>query len=60
MPRSIEKPRSLDDLTDKTKPWQLAEITDSVQCRLVAMPESTDAANKVRSTLLLIYYGRIH
>ncbi|XP_057496722.1 topless-related protein 3-like [Actinidia eriantha] len=49
--RSIEKPRSLDDLTDKTKPWQLAEITDSVQCRLVAMPDSTDAANKVARLL---------
>ena len=60
MARSIEKARSLDDLTDKPKPWQLAEITDSIQCRLVALPDSTDAANKVHSTLLLIYYGRIH
>ncbi|GFY94903.1 TOPLESS-related 2 [Actinidia rufa] len=49
--RSIEKARSLDDLTDKPKPWQLAEITDSIQCRLVALPDSTDAANKVARLL---------
>ena len=44
MARSVEKPRTMDDVADKTKPWQLAEITDPAQCRLVAMPESTDAA----------------
>ncbi|PSS03049.1 Topless-related protein [Actinidia chinensis var. chinensis] len=48
MARSVEKPRTLDDVADKTKPWQLAEITDSAQCRLVAMPESTDAAKVAR------------
>ncbi|XP_059648466.1 topless-related protein 3-like [Cornus florida] len=49
--RSMEKPRTLDDVTDKTKPWQLAEIMDPVQCRLVTMPDSTDAANKVARLL---------
>ncbi|GFZ07186.1 TOPLESS-related 2 [Actinidia rufa] len=48
MARSVEKPRTLDDVADKTKPWQLAEITDPAQCRLVAMPESTDAAKVAR------------
>ncbi|XP_057466216.1 topless-related protein 3-like isoform X2 [Actinidia eriantha] len=48
MARSVEKPRTLDDVADKTKPWQLAEITDPAQCRLVAMPESPDAAKVAR------------
>ncbi|GLT90187.1 hypothetical protein SLE2022_081330 [Rubroshorea leprosula] len=47
MGRSVEKPRTLDDAMDKTKPWQLAEIVDPVQCRLVTLPESTDASSKV-------------
>lgn len=47
MSRSMEKPRTLDDVNDKMKPWQLAEIVDPVQCRMVTMPESTDAGNKV-------------
>ncbi|KAM7469920.1 hypothetical protein LguiA_008103 [Lonicera macranthoides] len=51
MARSMEKPRTLDDTTDKTKSWQLTEITDPVQCRLVTMPDSTDAANKVARLL---------
>ena len=45
--RSMEKPRHVDDVTEKTKSWQLTEITDPVQCRLVTMPDSTDATNKV-------------
>ncbi|KAA8545214.1 hypothetical protein F0562_019998 [Nyssa sinensis] len=51
MSRSMEKPRTLDDVTDKTKPWQLAEIVDPVQCRMVTMPDSTDPANKVARLL---------
>ncbi|KAH7855382.1 hypothetical protein Vadar_024216 [Vaccinium darrowii] len=43
MARSMEKPRTFDDVTDKFKPWQVAET----QCRLVAMPDSTDKAQKV-------------
>ncbi|KAH7853569.1 hypothetical protein Vadar_004184 [Vaccinium darrowii] len=43
MARSMEKPRTLDDVTDKFKPWQVAET----RCRLVAMPDSTDEAHKV-------------
>ncbi|XP_057494321.1 topless-related protein 3-like isoform X2 [Actinidia eriantha] len=48
MARSVEKPQTLDDVADKTKPWQLVEITDPAQCRLVAMPESTDAVKVAR------------
>ncbi|KAG9138166.1 hypothetical protein Leryth_001396 [Lithospermum erythrorhizon] len=51
IPRSIEKQRSLDDATDKMKPWQPAEIVDPAQFRLVTMPESADAAKKVARLL---------
>ncbi|KAA8536791.1 hypothetical protein F0562_029269 [Nyssa sinensis] len=51
MSKSMEKPRTLADVTDKTKPWQLAEIVDPVQCRLVTMPDSTDTGNKVARLL---------
>ncbi|KAF7837781.1 topless-related protein 2 [Senna tora] len=49
--RSIEKQKSLDDVSDKSKPWELTEIVDPAQCRMVTMPESTDAANKVARLL---------
>ncbi|KAF7817952.1 topless-related protein 3-like [Senna tora] len=45
--RSVEKPRTIEDVMDRTKSWQLSEIVDSVQCRLVTMPESADASSKV-------------
>ncbi|XP_044499773.1 topless-related protein 3-like isoform X1 [Mangifera indica] len=45
--RSMEKPRTVDDVIDKAKPWQLTEIVDSGQCRLVTLPESTDSSCKV-------------
>ncbi|KAK9292226.1 hypothetical protein L1049_020189 [Liquidambar formosana] len=51
MARSMEKPRSLEDISDKTKPWQLTEIVDPVQCRLVIMPDSTDTASPVARLL---------
>ncbi|KAK4491367.1 hypothetical protein RD792_002106 [Penstemon davidsonii] len=51
MARSMEKPRTLDDVNDKIKPWQLTEIVDPVQCRMVTMPDSTDAANRVARLL---------
>ncbi|KAL8553899.1 hypothetical protein ACS0TY_002242 [Phlomoides rotata] len=51
MARSMEKPRVLDDVNDKVKPWQLTEIVDPVQCRMVTMPDSTDAAIKVARLL---------
>ncbi|GMP40066.1 hypothetical protein CsSME_00010655 [Camellia sinensis var. sinensis] len=42
----------VNDVTEKNKqPWQLTEIIDPAQCRLVAMPDSTDAANKVARLL---------
>ena len=49
MDRNMKKPKTLDDVTDKTKPWQLAEIIDPAQCRQVTMPDSMDAVNKVCS-----------
>ncbi|KAK3036766.1 hypothetical protein RJ639_029731 [Escallonia herrerae] len=49
--RSMDKPRTLDDVRDKPKPWQLSEIVDPAQCRLVTMPDSTDAASKVARLL---------
>ncbi|KAF5956257.1 hypothetical protein HYC85_003482 [Camellia sinensis] len=52
MARNMKKPKTLDDVTDKTKPWQLAEIIDPAQCRQVTMPDSMDAVNKVA---LLLY-----
>ncbi|KAL1545997.1 Topless-related protein 3 [Salvia divinorum] len=51
MTRSMEKPRALDDANDKTKPWQLTEIMDPAHCRMVTMPDSADAANKVARLL---------
>ncbi|KAE8733394.1 Topless-related protein 3 [Hibiscus syriacus] len=45
--RSVEKSRVLDDAVDKTKPWQLVEIVDPAQCRLVTLPDSTDSSSKV-------------
>ncbi|XP_047328825.1 topless-related protein 3-like isoform X2 [Impatiens glandulifera] len=51
MGRSMEKPRILDDVIDKPKSWQLTEIVDPVQCRIVTMPESADTAKKVARLL---------
>lgn len=45
--RGVERQRSLDDVSDKTKPSELVEIVERVQCRAVTMPDSIDPANKV-------------
>ncbi|XP_022719481.1 topless-related protein 3-like isoform X2 [Durio zibethinus] len=45
--RSVEKPRVVGDAIDKTKPWQLAEIVDPGQCRLVTLPDNMDNSSKV-------------
>ncbi|XP_027366106.1 topless-related protein 3-like isoform X6 [Abrus precatorius] len=47
MGRSVEKPRTVEDVIDRAKPWQLSEIIDPVQCRSVTMPDSTDSSSKV-------------
>lgn len=62
--RAMDKPRSLDDVNDKMKPWQLSEIVEPVHCRMVTMPENTDAGNKVCELInvcscCLICLGRI-
>lgn len=46
MNRSMEKPRALDDI-DKIKPWQLTEIVDPGECRLVNLSDNSDASSKV-------------
>ncbi|KAL6545007.1 Topless-related protein 3 [Orobanche hederae] len=51
MARNMEKPRALDDVKDKMKPWQLTEVLDPVQCRVVTMPDSTEGTNKVARLL---------
>lgn len=51
MARSMEKPRVLEDTNNSNKPWQLTEIVESLQCRLLTMPDSTDAASKVSRLL---------
>ncbi|XP_073041642.1 LOW QUALITY PROTEIN: topless-related protein 3-like [Primulina eburnea] len=51
MSRSIEKPRNLDDINDRIKPWQLTEIVDPVHCRVITMPDSTDCVHKVAKLL---------
>uniref|UniRef100_A0A2P2MSH2 Topless-related protein 3 isoform X1 n=1 Tax=Rhizophora mucronata TaxID=61149 RepID=A0A2P2MSH2_RHIMU len=48
MNRSMEKPRTMDDVIDRSKPWQLAEIVNPAGCRLVTLPESIDTSSKVR------------
>ncbi|KAJ4829400.1 Topless- protein 3 [Turnera subulata] len=48
MNRSMEKPRIVEDVSDKTKPWQLAEIVDSGECRLVSLPDTADNSKVVR------------
>ncbi|KAI5398604.1 Topless- protein 3 [Lathyrus oleraceus] len=47
MSRSVEKSRTVEDASDRTKPWQLSEILDPVQCRSVALPDNTDSFSKV-------------
>ncbi|XP_010524852.1 PREDICTED: topless-related protein 3-like isoform X2 [Tarenaya hassleriana] len=48
MPNGVDPSKSrVDDATDKTKPWQLSEILDSVQCRQVTLADSTDSSTKV-------------
>ncbi|MQM12649.1 hypothetical protein Taro_045568 [Colocasia esculenta] len=49
--RSIEKPKISEDITEKAKPWELAEILDPPQCRVVTMPDSTDSGSKVSRLL---------
>lgn len=54
----MERPRALEDAVDiKVKPWQLTNIVDPVQCRLVTLPESTDSSNKVTYLTFAISIG---
>lgn len=43
----MDKPRAMEDVNEKIKPWQLTEVLDPANCRMVTMPDSTDAGNKV-------------
>ncbi|KAK6930217.1 WD40 repeat [Dillenia turbinata] len=49
--RSLEKPRVMEDASDKSKPWELTEIVEPIQCRVVTMPDSTDPNSKVARLL---------
>ncbi|KAH7855163.1 hypothetical protein Vadar_022024 [Vaccinium darrowii] len=48
---SKEKPRTLNNVTDKTTPCQLVEIVDPTELQPVAMPDSTNKAHKVAQLL---------
>lgn len=47
MGRNVDKPRTVEDASDKAKPWQLAEIVDPANCRMVTMPDNADSSHKV-------------
>ncbi|XP_038991993.1 topless-related protein 2-like [Hibiscus syriacus] len=49
--RGIEKPRNLEHVPDKTKPWELTEIVDPTHCRTVTMPDNLESASKVARLL---------
>ena len=56
MGRRVEKPRTVEDVIDRAKPWQLSEIVDPGHCQLVNMPESTDNSSKVCSLLKIAIF----
>ncbi|CAN1197959.1 Topless-related protein 3 [Linum perenne] len=45
--RSVEKPRPVEEVVEKSKPWQLTEIVEPSECRMVTLPDSTDTSSKV-------------
>ncbi|XP_064945336.1 protein TPR1 isoform X3 [Musa acuminata AAA Group] len=49
-PRNVDKPRISEELPDKMKSWELAEVFNPQQCRVATMPE-TDSASKVTRLL---------
>ncbi|KAL9233336.1 hypothetical protein vseg_008354 [Gypsophila vaccaria] len=52
IPRSTEKARVVEEAVEnKIKPWQLSEIMEPVQCRMVTLPESSDSFSKVARLL---------
>ncbi|KAK9735493.1 hypothetical protein RND81_04G209000 [Saponaria officinalis] len=52
IPRSAEKARMVEEaIENKIKPWQLSEIVEPVQCRIVTLPESSDSFSKVARLL---------
>ncbi|XVF62520.1 hypothetical protein PTKIN_Ptkin09bG0014900 [Pterospermum kingtungense] len=51
MSRCIEKPRNLEDVSDQNKTWELTEIIEPTQCRMVTMPDNLDTASKVARLL---------
>ncbi|GLT45730.1 hypothetical protein SLA2020_195400 [Shorea laevis] len=38
-----KRPRNLEDVSDKSKPWELTEIVNPVQCRTVTTPDNLDS-----------------
>lgn len=48
-PRIVDnKPKISEELQDKMKSWELAEILNAKQCRVASMPD-TDSASKVQA-----------
>ncbi|XP_057423217.1 topless-related protein 3-like [Lotus japonicus] len=45
--RNVERPRTVEDVTDRTRQWQPTEILDTVQCRSVSLPDSMESFSKV-------------
>lgn len=55
MGRVVDKKQiTVDEVADKTKPWQLTEVMDPAQCRLVTMPDSTDTSSKVCLVVIVL------
>lgn len=38
------KPRIVDEVSDKNKPWKMTEISNPTQCRSVKLPDTLPAA----------------
>ncbi|XP_078160587.1 TOPLESS-related 2 isoform X2 [Carex rostrata] len=44
--RAVEKPK-FEDVPDKSKPWESADILNPQQCRVITVPETPDSGHKV-------------
>ena len=55
----MDKQRTVEDAIDKANPWQLAEIVDPANCRLVTMPDNADSTHKVCYMFKIFFSGII-
>lgn len=49
------KTKVSEDMPDKAKVWDLVEIVNHPQCRVVTLPDSTDSDSKVSHVLVYIF-----